>query len=168
MARDVVHQLNLLARPIREHSLDALRGFAGSLPRDRSDVMLTWGQVHEMHRAGICFGAHTMTHAFLDELDAAEARQEIEGSIGRLREELGPRVESFAYPRGRVTPHARRLLAGAGVETAVTTEPGRNGPRTDRLDLKRLDAGYLHLDGGFDPVLLEVEIQGWFNRFRHA
>ena len=168
VARDVVRRFNLQTRQARTHALNVLRAITGPPRADRPDLMLTWVQVHEMFRSGICFGAHTLTHAFLDELDLTEAQEEIAGSVARLREELQAPVNIFAYPRGRVASHAQRVLRDVGITTAVTTEPGRNGPRTDRLDLKRLDAGYLRLDSGFDPALLEVEVQGWFARFRHA
>jgi peptidoglycan/xylan/chitin deacetylase (PgdA/CDA1 family) len=167
-ALDMVRRMNSLSRQEQRQSLDVLSGFASSSPNDRPDVMLTWEQVSEMHRSGISFGSHTITHAVLDELDDEEAQQEIEGSIERLQEKLEAPVGAFAYPRGLGASRARRLLERAGIEAAVTTEPGRNEPGTDLLGLKRLDAGYFRLDGGFDPAVLEVEVQGWFNRFRHG
>ena len=119
-----------------------------------------------MHDAGMHIGSHSVTHAFLDELSDAEARREVEESVHRLHEELGAPVRWFAYPRGRARESIKPLLRQAGIEAAVTTRLGRNAVGADLLDLRRLDAGYNKLQGGFDACTFEAELQGWFVRAR--
>ena len=59
---------------------------------------LSWEQVREMHRAGIEFGSHTLTHPMLSEVPLNRARLEIAESRRRI-ESLGVPVSLFCYPR---------------------------------------------------------------------
>jgi sugar transferase (PEP-CTERM/EpsH1 system associated) len=166
-ARAIVHELNRRDRSEREAAVAALLaaapgGGAGG------DGLLTWAEVREMRRAGIEFGSHTVSHAFLDELAPAEARREIEESLERLASELGAPARLFAYPRGRMAEPIRAMLRDAGVTVAVSTEPGDNRASDDPLALRRLDAGYLRRAGGFDPRVFDAELAGHFERLRAA
>jgi sugar transferase (PEP-CTERM/EpsH1 system associated) len=166
IAQEAVRRLNGLSRRARRQSLQALSVVANRGAGDGCDAMLTWDQVREMHRSGMHIGSHTVTHAFLDELPPEEAQREIAGSVTRLQEELGVPVRMFAYPRGRSCESIKPLLRQCGIEAAVTTTVGRNAPGGDLLELRRLDAGYCKLNGGFDAAVLEAELQGWFTRAR--
>src|SRR5262249_49875913 len=88
VAQAIVHRLNTQSRQERQHSLSTLGALADSITSQRPDVMLTWAQLREMQRSGMHIGAHTVTHAFLDELDEDAARQEITTSVRRLRDQL--------------------------------------------------------------------------------
>jgi peptidoglycan/xylan/chitin deacetylase (PgdA/CDA1 family) len=135
----------------------------------RTDAaMMTWDHARTMLRSGHTIGAHTVTHAFLDELDEDEARQEIERSVARVREATGEPARYFSYPRGRVSARAKRLLPEAGIEAAVTTQAGRNRRGADLFALHRLDAGHLRLRTGFDSAIFEAELQGWFQALRRG
>lgn len=166
IAQEMSRCLNYLSLQERQQSLAALRAFANVASNQRSDLMLTWEQIQELHHSGIHIGAHTVTHTFLDELDEERGWQEIEGSIKRIQERLEVPVHLFAYPAGRFKESLKSLLHKAGIEAAVLSEPGRNKPGTDLLQLKRLDAGYCRLSGSFDPAIFEAELQGWFNLLR--
>jgi sugar transferase (PEP-CTERM/EpsH1 system associated) len=165
VARAVVCRMNALPPEERQHALEALRDLARP-SNDPADLMLTWEQVQELHRSGVQLGSHTVTHAFLDEMDEEGARREILGSVQRLEEQLKVPVRLFSYPRGRVAESVETLLREAGIEAAVTTKPGRNTHGSDLLRLKRIDAGYCSLPSGFDRSIFEAELQGWFNRLR--
>jgi sugar transferase (PEP-CTERM/EpsH1 system associated) len=167
VARGIVQELNRLDRTAREAALGALLSTAPTGGAE-GDGLLTWAEVREMSRAGIEFGSHTVSHAFLDELPTAEAQREIEDSLERLASELGSPTRLFAYPRGRVAEPIRALLRDAGVTVAVTTELGDNRPSDDLLALRRLDAGYLRRAGGFDPHVFDAELAGRFERLHAA
>lgn len=61
---------------------------------------VTWDQIRAMARAGMLFGAHTVTHPILTRLAPADAAAEIAGSGRRLAAELGAPVAWFCYPQG--------------------------------------------------------------------
>jgi len=164
-AEQVVGSMNRVPPGEREDGLAALRRVTPDSAYADPPVM-SWDEVREMRRAGMLLGAHTQTHPFLDELDLAAARSEIEGSIRTLEEHLGEPISLFSYPRGRFKDDLKPLLQELGIEAAVTTELGRNAPGVNPYELRRFDAGYCRIHAGRDTVLLDVEIQGWFGPLR--
>ena len=94
-----------------------------SVPRDHING-LNWGQVRELHSAGMEIGAHTVTHPNLAVLDGASATAEFRESKEQLEYHLGEPVTSFAYPFGKpkhnVTRDTVDLTRRAGFDVAVT------------------------------------------------
>jgi peptidoglycan/xylan/chitin deacetylase (PgdA/CDA1 family) len=119
-----------------------------------------------MRAGGVEIGAHTVSHAFVDELDEDEATREIEECTSALARELGARPRHFAYPRGRVGAAARRALVRLGFEAAFTTAAHANDRQTDPMALGRLDAGWSAGLGPFSRAVLDVELGFWIRGFR--
>src|SRR5439155_3499860 len=88
------------------------------------------------------------------------------GSVRTITERLGARVTLFAYPSGRFSPSVLPALREAGIEAAVTTEGGWNGPGQDLYRLKRMDAGFASTRTRFSRSLFDAEVQGVFNPIR--
>jgi peptidoglycan/xylan/chitin deacetylase (PgdA/CDA1 family) len=109
------------------------------------ELYLTPDQVRTMRRAGMYFGAHGMTHRWLDSLTEPEQREEILGSrawLGELGYGAGEWV--IAYPYGGFTDATLAIAREAGYALGFTTEdrvaePGRDDPlripRIDTVDL---------------------------------
>lgn len=98
---------------------DPAVGFAGT--------HLDWDQVRAMRQDRIDFGAHTCSHPILTSIDAAEAAEEIEGSVRRIGEELGAVPAAFAYPNGLegdFNDSVVAAVAAAGIRVAFTLVPG--------------------------------------------
>jgi peptidoglycan/xylan/chitin deacetylase (PgdA/CDA1 family) len=103
---------------------------------------LTWDEAREMMARGICFGAHTMTHALLPDLESAALIQaEVDGSKRRLEAELGVEIAHFAYPNGDHDRRSREAVRAAGFRTAVTTVQATVAAEADPFALPRLSAG---------------------------
>lgn len=81
-------------------------------------------QIREMARAGIAFGAHSMTHAWLPSLTDRELEFEVRGSKEHLENILGSEVKCFAYPSGGVTERVRSAVVTAGFNVAFTAAHG--------------------------------------------
>lgn len=105
---------------------------------ERQPPLIPWEDVARLDGETLFFEAHTITHPSLLGLDDDEAREEIAGSKRILEERLGRRVRGFCYPAGLYGPRERALVAGAGFDYAASCEPGRNGPTTDPLALRRI------------------------------
>ncbi len=166
VAEQIVARMNRLSRADRGRNLGVLRALAGPDPAEAGDLMMSLADLQELRNSGVEIGAHTVTHAFLDELDESQVSWEIEESVRSLNEALGMQVRFFAYPRGRASEPVKRLLVRAGIEAAFTTDLGVNDAATDPMAYGRLDSGYLRLRGDFDPAVFDAEIQRWFVQFR--
>ncbi len=101
--------------------------------------MLTWEQVEEMHRYGIAFGGHTLTHPPLTQLDERSAYQEILGCKQAIEDRLGTVCLHFAYPYGLLDARVRDLVESAGYRLACSTRPGFNHLERDPLLLHRIE-----------------------------
>ena len=63
--------------------------------------LMTWDEVHTLHRKGFDIGGHTRTHLDLGQVDDGAAWDEIAGGRRELEKHLGAPVDLFAYPYGR-------------------------------------------------------------------
>ena len=103
--------------------------------------MMNWDQVREMHRAGIAFGSHTLTHPAVSRLNVAGAEAELLVSRQILEQQLGSPAPDFAFPFGKPAdcgPQAAAQLAGFGYRSAVTTSYGLNTPGANPYALRRI------------------------------
>lgn len=125
---------------------------------------LGWDEVREMMAGGITFGAHTMTHALLPDIEEpAVLRVELVGCKRRLEEATGVEVQHFAYPNGDHSAATREAVRAAGFRTASTMDPGTNRAGMDPFALHRLNAGarapewwFLERAAGFWPAGLSA------------
>jgi peptidoglycan/xylan/chitin deacetylase (PgdA/CDA1 family) len=143
----------------RKIFLGLAQGSAASRP-----AMLTWDQVREMTASGlVSFGAHTVSHPFLDELNYEDALQEIITSKQRIEKSTGQPVTSLAYPAGRVPGCVKSMLSRAVIPYAVTTSYGDNDATTDPLLLKRMDARFCLAGEEFIPSYFMAHCWGCLN-----
>lgn len=119
---------------------------------DTAGLMLNWNEVREMHRAGISFGAHTVSHPVLSRIADEFARSEIRDSKQAIERELQCTVRAFAYPNGSrmdFTAATKRILRESGFRCALTTIFGTNArePGCDPglLELKRISIPEAHV-----------------------
>lgn len=87
---------------------------------------------------GMDVGSHTRTHADLNELDLAQAREQIADSKRELENTLSCEVRHFCYPYGRFGVEHSRMALEAGYVTATTTRRGRVHAGDDLMTLRRV------------------------------
>jgi peptidoglycan/xylan/chitin deacetylase (PgdA/CDA1 family) len=108
------------------------------------NCMLTWEQVKAMHRNGISFGSHTMTHPVLSRVPPPEIEKELIQSKEIIEGKINSPVLDFAYPFGKSSDcgnSAEELLGRCGYRTAVTTIEGVNAPEVNLYALRRSQIG---------------------------
>lgn len=105
----------------------------------RSRRLFSVEQMREMHRHGVAFGSHTLTHPWLPAIGDVELRKEVRESKLRLEDALGVEVISFCYPFGGVDERVRHVVAEAGYKIAVTTRVGLNRWGSDPLLMNRIE-----------------------------
>jgi len=111
-----------------------------NLPSNIEQRMLTWDHIRQMHKAGIDFGSHTVSHTILSRIPREEKVKEIRESKRQLSEQLGAPVASFAYPNGKAADYdaeAKSVLQECGYSYAVTCRSGFNHASSDAFELKR-------------------------------
>ena len=107
-----------------------------------TEMMMTPGQVADLHRAGMRVGGHTRTHPILLALDDTAAQGEITGGAEDLAAIIGvSEVSLFAYPNGRhgadFDDRHLGMVENAGFRYAFTTHPGAARASVSPLTLPR-------------------------------
>jgi peptidoglycan/xylan/chitin deacetylase (PgdA/CDA1 family) len=105
--------------------------------RDRA---MTWDEVRVCARSGVTFGAHTVTHPILSQVDDERAEAEIAGSWKAILSETTASVPVFCYPNGTPDDFSAReksIIRGLGMQAALSTVPG--SVRSSRGKIKMTD-----------------------------
>ena len=113
----------------------------GRLPSFHGRTMLGWAEIREMHRYGIEFGAHTLSHPDLTRLPADRLEQELSASKRQIEDALHAPVRSFAYPFGLYNPQVREA-ASRYFSCACTDRLGYMSLKSDPYCLERIDTYY--------------------------
>jgi peptidoglycan/xylan/chitin deacetylase (PgdA/CDA1 family) len=108
---------------------------AAGRPLDR---MLSWRQVHELDRAGIEIGAHSHSHAQLDQLGGPELEAELRRSKELLDAHTAAPVTTLAYPFGYSSARVRAAAAATGYRHAAAVANRLPSTHPDPLALPRL------------------------------
>lgn len=115
------------------------------LPVFGGRVMLSWDEIREMHRSGITFGAHTVSHPDLTRTPSATVEAEVRDSKTIIEDALGTAVHTFAYPFGRCDQRSRDIVRDHFVCACADTL-GLLHPRSDVYAMERVDAYYLRTE----------------------
>lgn len=114
----------LLALDVEEQSqaVDMIRGWANVSSNQTTARAMTHDELLQLVDGGLIeIGAHTRHHPMLPRLALERQRDEIVASKQDLENLLGRRVDGFAYPNGRATDDAKRLVREAGFAFACTS-----------------------------------------------
>jgi peptidoglycan/xylan/chitin deacetylase (PgdA/CDA1 family) len=111
-----------------------------------SPDMLCWTKVMEMAKNGIAFGAHTMDHPHLSELNHEAQIEEIEKSIsvlsGMFEEASTKRHVSnhiFCYPYGDYNADTLEIMREMNIKAAFSIKPGINNGLVNPFELRRTE-----------------------------
>ncbi len=168
LVSELITVVNGLDAVGRRTLLDAIREPGRARAGLRPATMLSWDQVREMAAGGVSFGAHTCSHAFLDELGDEELAREILESKRRIEAETGTVVEAFSYPKGRASARAKDLVART-FRVACTTAVGLNGRGADPHLLRRIDVGECRgIRGRFSASWFSLQLSGLKERMWRA
>jgi peptidoglycan/xylan/chitin deacetylase (PgdA/CDA1 family) len=125
------------------------------------DRTLSWEEIAEMERSGVCFGSHTNTHQIMPRIAAEVARRELSQSKSTLERVIGKPCGHFAYPNGDWSAEAQRLVGEAGFSKAATTEPGAWVCASDALAIPRMNVSEDNVvgpSGRFSPTMFRYAV----------
>ncbi len=126
--------------------------------------LLSWSDLAKLP-ASIALGAHTATHRHLDALSDSECARELTGCRDEIEHHTGRHVRFLAYPYGAASA-AVRAVARRDFDLAVGTTLKFVTPRSDRMELPRMDAYYLR--GRFTMERLFSVAGAAYVQVRHA
>lgn len=107
-----------IAFPIlKQNGLRAVFYIFANAP-ERNDKYLNFSKLKEMVVAGMEIGSHTYFHSYLTKLTSEKVKFELEESKKRLEDNLGIKVESFAYPFGDLNSTIIQSVKDAGYSSA--------------------------------------------------
>ena len=126
--------------------------------------MLSWTEMREMQRAGMAFGAHTLTHRNLTRLPSNQVEAEVGDSKKIIEDNIGIPIAAFSYPFGRHDKRTREIVkrhfAYACSDRLSLVTSGSN-----LYTLERIDTYYLRTDKLFDLTL--SRLLPWYLRARN-
>jgi peptidoglycan/xylan/chitin deacetylase (PgdA/CDA1 family) len=123
----------------------------GRLPSMCNRSMLSWGEIREMQRWGIAFGAHTLTHPDLTRSYGEHLEAEIVKSKIVIEDALGAQVTSFAYPFGRYDDRSREIVQWH-FACACSDKLALIHGSSDVFALERVDGYYLGTERSFNVI----------------
>ena len=125
---------------------------------------MTWNEVRELHRHGMLFGSHTVSHPQLHDLNRLSIEQEVGQSKQTIEQNLGASADSFAYPYAfpdadsdfKASLHG--ILSDAGYKDGVCTTIGRAERGRDPFFMKRLP-----INSSDDSRLFQAKLAGSYD-----
>jgi peptidoglycan/xylan/chitin deacetylase (PgdA/CDA1 family) len=124
----------------------------GRLPSLSGRPVLSWQEIQEMQRAGIDFGAHTLTHPDLTHLSSDQVKTEVCEAKSIIEDVLGAPVTSFAYPYGRYNRRVREIVR-EHFACACSDKLGLASQGSDLYALERVETFYFRTDRLFKIML---------------
>ncbi len=130
----------------------------------RRFLVLNQSELQQVAGAGMCIGAHTLSHPMLSQSSPEVARSEISDSKHGLERLLGQEIWALAYPFGdfsSVTTRELQMAERAGFKTAFLNVSGGFGTQPPRFALPRV-----HITTEMTLAELEAHVSGFHRSLR--
>lgn len=118
---------NYLPEDIRNTMVDAL--FEQIVGVDEGEfaksLYMNMDQMREMKAAGMFFGLHGEKHYWLDKLDKAKLKEDIDNGLHYLDELIDREYLVMNYPYGAYNDQVIEYIKSIGVKLGITVEPGQ-------------------------------------------
>lgn len=99
---------------------------------------LSTAQLKDLSSTTFEIGCHSMTHAYLDDLQQPDLRREILDARKKLEDLIGEKVEHFSCPGGRYSANALAVVKESGYRSLATSHARANSLSTDPFQLGRV------------------------------
>jgi peptidoglycan/xylan/chitin deacetylase (PgdA/CDA1 family) len=132
------HFLLALDADEQEQAMASIRNWSGVVSNEMAARTMTHNELVQLAVGRLIdIGAHTRFHPMLPWLPLERQREEIVSSKYELEGILGRKVDGFAYPNGRATDDAKRIVREAGFTHACTSLQDVVRPASDLHELTR-------------------------------
>jgi peptidoglycan/xylan/chitin deacetylase (PgdA/CDA1 family) len=99
---------------------------------------LSRAQLQQLCALGFEIGCHSMTHAYLTDLDQSSLQREIVEAKTRLEQIIAGAVEHFSCPGGRYDQRVTSVAEMAGYKSLATSRIQANSALTSHFELGRV------------------------------
>jgi len=99
---------------------------------------LSVSQLNELSNQGFEIGCHSMTHAYLSDLDDRGLQFEIVDAKAKLEQIIGKLIQHFSCPGGRYDNRVAKIARTAGYKTVATSRICANYRDTNPFALGRV------------------------------
>lgn len=115
---------------------------------DHNGRLLRFREIKYLHSKGWTIGCHSATHADFNKINKKQLEHEVISSKKTLEENLGFRIDYFAYPKGVFNKQIIGAVKKAGYKAAFAVGPGCIVPASDKWVLPRtiVDSTHTALD----------------------
>lgn len=121
---------------------------------------LTKREILSLYKAGWEIGCHSATHANLATVTDKELQEETVNAKKSLENNLGIKIEYFAYPRGKYNDRVITFIKKAKYKMALTMDDGFIKPHIDLLRVPRVGVDRTHsfneFTSAFSPSVVRV------------
>jgi peptidoglycan/xylan/chitin deacetylase (PgdA/CDA1 family) len=127
----------------------------------RLEATMSWQTILNWAQCGNHVGAHGDRHEILTNLNAEDARHEIDGSKHQIEINLNQPCVTFAYPNGSWSQEAKRLVVQAGFQQAFVNSPGIWKAQTDPWLIPRVniwEGSLAGVTGKFSSAVFEYTV----------
>lgn len=162
----IYEKLLRVEHELRQSLLDGLlrKLRTGKEKRQEKRTMLNWEEVREMHKSGVSFGAHTLSHPTLSMMSYGEATREIIESKKIIEKEVGVKVKHFAIPNGKnedFSDELKEFCKRTGFDSVLTTNCGVVTRRSDCYQLPRvsLEGSFCEVATGLVAMFLKARLR---------
>ncbi len=123
----------------QDYAMHVIRAWSGlSLDQTSTARAMNHQELLQLSEGGLIeLGSHTRHHPILPRLSSEKQKDEIDLSKRDLEELLGNNVAGFAYPNGRATDVAKKIVRDAGFAYACTSLHDVVRPGADIHELTR-------------------------------
>jgi peptidoglycan/xylan/chitin deacetylase (PgdA/CDA1 family) len=145
-------------------SADWISKYVGNSADGRRYRMLNAPELRELAAAGMCIGAHTLSHPVLSQAPEEMGWNEIFASRRNLEQALGQVVWALAYPfgdAGSVTEREQEMAERAGFKCAFLNFGGGLGAANSRFVLPRV-----HVTADMTLAEFEAHVSGFHRSLR--
>jgi peptidoglycan/xylan/chitin deacetylase (PgdA/CDA1 family) len=122
-------------------------------------LVLDRSELHDLSEAGMCIGAHTLSHPVLSQSSSDIAWHEISESKRHLEQALGREMWAMAYPFGdssSVTSRELQMSERAGFKCAFLNVAGEFTTQTPKFSLPRV-----HITGEMNLAQFAAHVSGF-------
>jgi peptidoglycan/xylan/chitin deacetylase (PgdA/CDA1 family) len=127
-------------------------------PVSRRFLVMNQTELQQLAEAGMCIGAHTLSHPMLSQSPPEVAWSEISETKHNLEQRLGRKISALAYPFGdsvSVTSREIQMAERAGFQCAFLNISGGFGSHASKFALPRV-----HITADMSLAEFEAHISG--------